>query len=168
MRPNLSIVPEFYHKYINQVPENDLMDAFKIESPLLIEFFESIPKEKQDYRYGDDKWTIKEVLQHIIDAERVFAYRALRFARKDPTPLPGFDENLFATNAKIENRNWNDLLEEFKVVRRSSGYLFGSFDIEQLHASGISNNNPSNVLAFGYVVIGHAIHHQKIIKERYL
>src|SRR5258706_2491759 len=168
MRPNLSLVPEFYHKYINQVPENELMDAFKKESPLLIQFLESIPKEKQDYRYGEDKWTIKEVLQHIIDAERIFNYRALRFARKDPTPLPGFDENLFAANAKIENRNWNDLLEEFKVVRRSSEYLFDSFDEEQLNATGISNNHPSYVLAFGYVVIGHSIHHQKIIKERYL
>jgi hypothetical protein len=168
MRPNLSLVPDSYHKYISQVPGNELMDAFKKEGPLLIQFLESIPKEKQDYKYGEDKWTIKEVLQHIIDAERVFDYRALRFARKDPTPLPGFDENLFAANAKIENRNWNDLMEEFKVVRKSSEYLFGSFDEEQLNATGISNNHSNYVLAFGFTVIGHSIHHQKIIKERYL
>ena len=168
MRPDLSTIPEFYHNYINQVQENELMEAFKKEGPLLINFFKNITKEKQDYRYGSGKWTIKEILQHIIDAERVFGYRALRFARKDPTPLPGFDENLFAKNAKIENRNWNDLLEELKIVRKSSEYLFGSFNEEQLNASGISNNNPMYVLAFGYVIVGHSIHHQKIIKERYL
>jgi DinB superfamily len=168
MRPDLSLVPEFYHNYINQVPENDLMEAFQKESPLFIQFMENIPKEKQDHRYAAGKWSIKELLQHLIDAERVFSYRALRFARKDTTPLPGFDENLYTANAKIENRNWKDLLEEFKSVRRSSEYLFGSFDEEQLSAQGISSNHSIYVLAFGYIIVGHSIHHQKIIKERYL
>ncbi|MGH2565446.1 MAG: DinB family protein, partial [Ginsengibacter sp.] len=87
-RPDLTRVPEFYHNYINQVKENDLMEAFRIESPGFIQFFENIPSSKYDYRYAENKWTVKEVLQHIIDAERVFIYRALRFARKDATPLP--------------------------------------------------------------------------------
>ncbi|HYM92756.1 MAG TPA: DinB family protein [Chitinophagaceae bacterium] len=167
-RPDLTRVPEFYHNYINQVPENDLSEAFKNEGPGFIHFIETIPSVKYDYRYAENKWTLKEVLQHIIDGERIFAYRALRFARKDPTPLPGFDENLFAENSKASNRNWDDLLNEFKSVRASTEFLFNSFDKEQLESSGISNNHSNYVLAFGFVIIGHCLHHKKIIKERYL
>jgi len=167
MRPDLSRVPQFYHNYVNHVPQDELIDAFNTETPVFIHFLENIPPDKYDYRYADNKWTIKEVLQHIIDAERVFAYRALRFARKDPTSLPGFDENLFADNAKASARNWNDLVEEFKTVRMASEYLFVSFDGDQLDAAGTANNNSIYVLAIGYVVIGHSIHHMNVIKERY-
>ena len=168
MRPDLSRVPEFYHNYISQVPEDDIIEAFKKETLSLIHFLETIPSDKFDYRYADGKWTIKEVLQHIIDGERVFDYRALCFARKDPSPLPGFDENIFAKNSKADRRNWNDVLEEFKVVRKGSEFLFTSFDDEQLNTSGIASSHSNYVLAFGYIVIGHSMHHQKIIKERYL
>ena len=168
MRPDLSRIPQFYHNYINQVPQDDLREAFKVQTPAFIKFIESIPPDKYDYRYADDKWTIREVLQHIIDAERVFAYRALRFARKDATPLPSFDENLFAENAKADKRDWKEMVEEFKVVRKSSEYMFNSFDDDQLDATGISNSNPVYVLAIGFVIVGHAIHHMRITKERYL
>jgi uncharacterized damage-inducible protein DinB len=167
-RPDLSRVPEFYHNYINQVPENDLTIAFNNQSPVVTNFFQNLPANKIDHAYAEGKWTIKEMLQHIIDAERVFCYRALRFARKDPTPLPGFDENLFAGNAKADKRSWNDLLEEFKVVRKATEWLYNSFDEEQLDASGISNKSSNYVLAFGYISVGHALHHVNIIKERYL
>jgi hypothetical protein len=168
MRPDLSRVPEFYHNYISQVKEDDLLAAFANQTPALIRFLESIPKEKYDYAYASGKWTVKEVLQHLIDGERIFGYRALRFARKDPTPLPGFDENLFAETAKADKRKWNDLIEELKAVRKSSELLFKSFDNEQLDAAGISNNHSSYVLAFGYITVGHGIHHMKVISERYL
>jgi hypothetical protein len=167
-RPNLTRVPEFYHNYINRVPENDLMTAFKNQSPVVTDFFQNLPADKIDHAYAEGKWTIKEMLQHIIDAERIFCYRALRFARKDSTPLPGFDENLFAENAKADKRSWNDLLEEFKVVRKATEWLYDSFDEEQLDASGISNKSSNYVLAFGYISVGHALHHVNIIKERYL
>lgn len=165
---DLSKVPEYYHKYTNQVPETDLMEAFKNETSAFIKLLDSIPSSKYDHRYAEGKWTIKEVLQHIIDAERVFAYRALRFARKDSTPLPGFDEKIFALNAKTDKRNWNDMVEEFKSVRRSSEQLFDSFDDEQLNAVGTASNASNYVLGFGYIIIGHSLHHMKIIKERYL
>src|SRR6188508_2238332 len=109
-RPDLARVPGFYHNYINQVPETDLMTAFKNQTPIALQFFQTMSPNKIDHAYAEGKWTIKEILQHIIDAERVFSYRALRFARKDPTPLPGFDENLFAENARVDKRTWNDLL----------------------------------------------------------
>jgi uncharacterized damage-inducible protein DinB len=144
------------------------MDAFKKESLVFIQFIENIPASKYDYRYTEGKWTIKEILQHTIDAERVFNYRALCFARKDPTPLPGFDENTFAANAKTDKRNWNELLDEFKTLRKSSEQLFSSFDDEQLNADGISNKHSNYVLGFGFILIGHSLHHKKIIEERYL
>src|SRR5678815_2319337 len=167
-RPDLTRVPDFYHNYINQVPDNDLMTAFKNQTPVVIKFFENIPADKIDYAYAEGKWTIREVLQHLIDGERVFSYRSLRFARKDPTPLPGFDEKLFAQTANAEKRNWIDLLEEFKAVRKASEWLFGSFDEDQLNADGLSNNHPNYVLGFGYIMVGHCIHHMNVIKERYL
>jgi hypothetical protein len=168
MRPDLSRVPVFYHNYINHVPQDDLLDAFNVQSPAFITFLENIPPEKRDYRYDKGKWTIKEVLQHVIDSERIFAYRALRFARKDPTLLPGFDEKIFADNAKASGRDWNNLAGEFRVVRMSSEYLFTSFDEDQLDATGTANNSPVYVLGIGFIVVGHAMHHMKVIKERYL
>ena len=168
MRPDLSRIPAFYHNYINQVPQDELMDAFRVQGPAFVNFIEAIPTSKHDYRYAEGKWTIKEVLQHIIDAERVFAYRALRFARKDDTPLPGFDENLFAENAKADGRNWDDLVAEFKVLRKSSEHMFAAFDADQLDATGKANNHPVYVMGIGFIVIGHSLHHMRIIKERYL
>jgi hypothetical protein len=168
MRPDLLRVPKFFHNYISQVPENDLMDAFNAETPVFTRFLESIPTEKHNHRYADGKWTVTEVLQHIIDAERIFAYRALRFARKDQTSLPGFDENLYAANAKANRRDWEGLVGEFKVVRMSSEYMFASFDKEQLEASGSANNSSVYVLGIGFLLIGHSLHHMNVIKERYL
>lgn len=167
-RPDLSRVPSFYHNYINHVADDDLMKAFRNQTASFIQFLNSIPDEKQDYRYAEGKWTLKELLQHIIDAERIFCYRALRFARKDETPLPGFDENSYAENAKADKRKWKKLVKEFKAVRKATELLFASFDGEQLNASGISNNNSNYVLAFGFIAVGHCIHHQKIIEDRYL
>jgi hypothetical protein len=109
MQPDLSRVGPFYHNYINQVSEHEITEAFERESVSLFRFLETIPPEKYDHRYAEGKWTIKEIVQHLIDAERVFIYRALRFARKDTTPLPGFDENLFVENAKTEKRTWDKL-----------------------------------------------------------
>ena len=167
-RPDLSRVPVSFHNYINQVPEDDLSKSFKIQSETFIRFLESIPPDKYDYRYAEGKWTLKELLQHVIDAERIFCYRALCFARKDATPLPSFEENAYAENSKAQNREWNDLVEEFKAVRKATQFLFSSFDKEQLDSSGVSNKNPNYVLGMGFITLGHTLHHKKIIEERYL
>lgn len=168
MYPDLSRAGEWYHGYIKMVPQDDIKAAFSSKDNNLIAFLDSIPESKHDYRYAEGKWTIKEVLLHIIDAERVFAYRALRFARKDQTPLPAFDENLFAENSKASARQWSDLVDEFKHLRRSSEIFFNSLDEDQLEAGGISSGHPIYVRALGYIIIGHALHHQKILVERYL
>ena len=124
--------------------------------------------EKHDYRYAEGKWTIKEVVQHMMDGERVFTYRALRFARKDETHVPGFDENLFAQTAKADKRNWNEMVEEFAALRKASESMFASFDNEQLESEGVASERSIYVLGLGFIVAGHVNHHCGIIKERYL
>jgi len=167
-RPDLSRVPEFYHGYIRKVKEDDLIAGLKSSTKNLFELLNSIPAEKHDHKYAEGKWTIKEVVQHMLDGERVFTYRALRFARKDDTPLPGFDENLFAQTAKADKRNWTDLIEEFASLRKATEAMFASFDSEQLEQPGIASENPTYVLGIGYIVAGHVNHHCQVIKERYL
>ena len=167
-RPDLSRVPEFFHGYINKAKGDDVMTALHNSTSDLFSLLNSIPKEKHDYRYADNKWTIKEVVQHMLDGERVFSYRALRFARKDETPLPGFDENLFAQTAKADKRNWNDMIDEFTSLRKANEAMFASFDNEQLESSGVASERSIYVLGIGFIVAGHVNHHCQIIKERYL
>lgn len=167
-RPDLSRVPEFYYGYISTVKEDDLMAGLKSSTNNLFELIRSIPVDKRDHRYAEGKWTIKEVVQHMLDGERVFAYRALRFARKDDTPLPGFDENLFAQTAKADKRNWTDMVEEFAALRKANEVMFASFDKEQLECSGIASEKPTYVLGIGFILAGHVNHHCRIIRERYL
>jgi uncharacterized damage-inducible protein DinB len=167
-RPDLTRVPDYFHNYINQTDGDDLMKVLKNQTLSFEEFLNEIPKSKRNYRYAEGKWSIKEVLQHIIDAERVFAYRALCFARKDATPLPGFEENDYAANSKADQRKWKDLIKEFETVRRSTETLFDSFDDEQLDTAGTASGKSNYVLAIGFIIAGHANHHIKVTKERYL
>src|SRR5687767_14905294 len=119
MQPNLSQIPEFYHKYVQLVTEENLSQAFEKHATQFTSFLQAIPTEKWDYCYAEDKWSIKEVVQHIIDAERIFGYRALTFARKDNVALPGFDENKYASNSNADDRAPKDLLEELELVQKS-------------------------------------------------
>ncbi len=167
-RPDLSRVPEWYHRYINQVQENDLLKALETQTVFFTKFLKKIPQEKRNYRYAKGKWTIKEMLQHIIDAERIFAYRALCFARKDTTALPGFDENEYAFHSKAAKRNWDEMTEEFKALRKANEILFGSFDKQQLDTTGTASGKPVYVLAIGFILVGHIDHHVNVLKERYL
>ena len=167
-RPDLTRVPEFYHNYIKQVPENDLMTAFKNQTPAVVHFFQNIPANKIDYAYAEGKWTIREMLQHIIDAERVFSYRAVTFSRLDTTPLPGFDENTWAANAGATERSWNELQEEWRLLRKSNILLYESFSDHQLGFHGQANGRPLNAFTLGFIIPGHVAHHMRIIKERYL
>ena len=167
-KPDLSTVPEWYHRYINQVQEEDLDKAIQTNTETSIQFLHSIPEEKWNHRYADDKWSIKEMIQHIIDAERIFSYRALCFARGEKTSLPGFEENDYAAASKADTRSKEELIEEFETVRKSIQQLFNSLDEEQLHSVGIANNNFISVNAIGFIIPGHVQHHINILRERYL
>jgi len=157
-----------FQRYIDLVKEDDVVKALKKNSRDFKKFIKKIPKKKIDFAYAEGKWTIKEIVQHIIDAERVFTYRSVSFARRDSTALPGFDENTWAANAQPGKRKWEDVLKEFKAVRKGTELLFESFDHDQLLSPGIASNNNINALALGYICSGHVSHHMNIIKERYL
>ena len=167
-RPDLTRVPEYFHNYISQAEGDDLGDVLKKQTRAFVKFLDDIPKSKRNYRYAEGKWTIREVLQHVIDAERIFAYRALCFARKDATPLPSFEENSYASHSKAEQRKWKDLVNEFRAVRQSTELLFSSFDEEQLDAAGTASGKSNYVLGIGFIIPGHANHHIRVVKEKYL
>ena len=159
----------FYTTYIDNVSEEyNLVEELEISLHSLIKFVQDIPMDKFDYRYAEGKWTIKDILQHLIDAERIFSYRALRFARNDKTDLPGFEENGYANVANAGDRNIMSLLTELSAVRHSTLLLFKNFSDEELLRQGTANNNTISVRAIGFVIIGHQNHHQRIFQERYL
>lgn len=158
----------YFQQYIDQVREEDLFKAFETQQPLIQELLSAVNEEKSSFAYAEGKWTLKELLQHIIDTERIFNYRALCFARKEAHSLPGFDENEYAANSNSGSRTWQELAHEFKVVRDSTLALYQSFSESVLNHCGTANNNTTSVLATGFITIGHFYHHKKVIEERYL
>jgi len=165
---DLSRVPQYYHKYIALASNMELQNAFDHYPSEFIDFLQSIPQEKWDFRYQEDKWSIKEMVQHIMDTERIFCYRALCFARKDKTPLPGFDENEYARNAMADARSKDDLISELVTIQSSTALLFKSFTEEMLNSEGVANGNSVYVKGIGFIILGHSQHHKKILIERYL
>lgn len=159
---------QFNATYINALENVELLEELEISLHDFIRFVREIPMDKFDYRYAEGKWTIKDIIQHIIDAERIFAYRALRISRNDPTPLPGFEENDYVENTDANSRSIQELLTELSAVRHSNLLLFKSFSNEQLTRMGTASNHPISVRALGFLIIGHQKHHQKVFQERYL
>lgn len=168
--PNLTpgTYPVFIEHYLPFIDTNTIAEATEKYSSSISEFFKNIPPEKAGYRYAAGKWNIKEMLQHIIDAERIFAYRAVTIARHDKTHLPGFDENSYAAASNADKRTWESLLNEFEFVRKSTDLLLQSFTEDQLQQSGTTNNEPNTAKALSFLVYGHILHHIKVLKERYL
>ena len=158
----------FYKTYIDVLGEVDLDDMLKNQLKNFPEFIESIPDATFHFAYAEGKWSIAEVLLHILDAERVFQYRALRFSRGDKTPLPGFDQDLFVVNSDCNSRSKKNLIEEYKAVRNATITLFSSFDRPVLDLKGTASDLEWSVAALGFVICGHQKHHRNIIRQRYL
>ena len=159
--------PEYYLTYIDLVDDDDiniLLDGGGID--FFLEHFDLLNK-IGDRVYAEGKWTIKQLVQHLIDCERIFQYRILRFLRNDETDLPGFDEDHYANNATAANRSLEGLIEEFQIVRLSSQALFGNLSKEDLLKTGSANGVKISVLAMGFILVGHPLHHANVIKERY-
>ncbi len=161
-------VPTFYHNYIKLVKVASLSDALEQHGTELPQLLQNINDAQWSFRYAPGKWSIKEVVQHIIDTERIFCYRALCIARGESAALPGFDENKYAANSKAESRTSTSLLQEFEAVQGANRLLFASFDEAQLAATGTANGNSIYVEGIGYIIAGHCRHHLKILQERYL
>lgn len=168
MRPAKEDYIPYYHYYIELVKEQDLISALKSNKQTIAELISSIPESKADYAYAANKWTIKQVLNHIIDTERIFIYRALRFSRGDNQLVPPFDENLYAANASLSNSSIELLLKEFEIVRESSILFYQQLGEKELQLKGQTAAGTVSVLSIGYMICGHAVHHTNIIKERYL
>ena len=158
----------YFKAYMDKVGDVTLKEALDNGWEDTISFFEAIPESKLNYRYADNKWTIKDILLHLIDAERAFSYRALQFARSDNADLEGFDVNVFVENAHANLRTLEDLIGEYDAVRQSSIIMYNSFSPETLKRTGKANSNMLSVRAAGFLICGHEIHHKEIIKERYL
>lgn len=159
----------FYKTYINMIHESvDLIDGFEMGFRNIEAFFKSIPNEKLDYKYADDKWTIKEVFQHIIDTERIFMYRCLRVARHDKTALAGFEQNDYIVPSKANSKSIASLQEEYRTTRQYSIVLLKSLSDEDLKCIGQASGNVMSARSAAFSTIGHEIWHMNIIKERYL
>jgi len=166
-KSKLTQLPDYFDRYINLVPNVHLNTAlaengdsfFKDHYDQLIDLGDKV--------YAPEKWTIKDIIQHIIDTERIFSYRALRLARKDKTPLHGFDENLYAAHANATHRSLDNLTRELELVRQSTIHLFESFTEEDIMNVGICSGLQISVLALGFTIAGHGMHHINVIKERY-
>lgn len=160
---------EFYTGYLSKIPDNtSLKKGFEDDKENVIKFFSSISKDKLEYRYQPGKWSIKEVLQHIIDTERIFMYRVFRIARKDITPIEGFDQDIYIKPSGANDKTIEALLEEFKTTRLYSINLLNSISNENLCSIGVANNSPASARACAFILLGHSVWHMDIIKERYL
>ncbi|MBL8692700.1 MAG: DinB family protein [Planctomycetes bacterium] len=163
-----SEIPDFYHSDYEQLPESDGLTALMEQQRLWSELLAGIPDGRGSYRYAAEKWTLREVIGHVSDAERVFAYRLLRIARGDSTPLAPFDENAYVPQGRFERRAMGDLLEELALVRASTLALVKPLDAEQLGRFGTASGRPTSASGLAWLIAAHQRHHRVLVAERYL
>ncbi len=162
-------IGEFYWNYINLIPEEaELIEYLQKNTYEICEFLKSIPEDKWSFSYDPEKWNVAEVIQHILDTERIFQYRALCIARGENNPLPGYDHDFYAMNSGGENRSSESLIKEFRAIRESGIFLYKSFSDVMLKKKGNMNNMNATPRAIGFIIAGHSLHHKDIISKRYL
>lgn len=166
--PDPGTLPAFYKGYVQHVEHLDVLEALRHSGEIMYRTVKNIPEEKGMFRYAPEKWSVKELLCHVMDAERIFAYRALRFARNDTTPLAGFEENDYARQANAHARTVLQLAEEIKNLRQTTHDLFASFSADMMKRTGTANHTVVSVLNLGYIIAGHETHHRTVLLERYL
>lgn len=167
-RPSAGHFAPFYAGYIDRVGDEDVLALLDEEFEPTVAMFRELREEQLLFRYAPDKWSVKQLLGHLIDSERVFQYRALRFARADQTPLPGFEENDYAQQGAFDARPIEELLAEFAAVRQSSLTLLRGFGPEIFERTGVANGSVMSVAAIAWVMVGHQRHHLVVLRERYL
>lgn len=168
-KPQSGEFAPYIAEYIKWVPDEGLLIDYLRQNMIhTTELIGNLPEDKLTYRYAPGKWTVKDILCHITDGERVLAYRALRAARNDTTELPGYDQDLFAPNANANNRGIKSLLNEFHTVREATISLFNNLERNTYLNSTVAGGHPLSVRAAGYFIAGHELHHVNVIKERYL
>jgi hypothetical protein len=158
----------YFRNYVNLVPEFDILEALEYSSNHLLNLIKQLDESQLTFRYEEDKWSIKEILVHIMDTERVFNYRALRFARQDNSPLIGYDHDKYVLPSEADNREIEGIINEYKAQRQSTQLFFESMSSEMLSQQGVANDVNLSVRGIGYIISGHELHHLKVIQERYL
>jgi len=167
-RPQSNDYAPFYGKYVMLVPDGNFLEILETQPREMKQMLEPLTELQADFRYAPGKWSIKEILGHVIDAERIFAVRILRIARSDQTPLPGFEQDDYVRVSNAASRTLSDLLEEFAVVRRASIALIRSLDDASWLRRGTASGNEVSVLAIAFIIAGHALHHRNIFQDKYL
>jgi uncharacterized damage-inducible protein DinB len=167
-QPDANEYAPYYGKYIELVPAGDVVATLSRQLDSTLSLLRGLSESQGDSRYAPDKWSIKEVVGHIIDTERIFGHRTFRFARNDRTPLPGFNQNDYVRAANFDKRRLTDLAEEFEHVRRSNLYLLRSLDDEAWLRRGAANDAEVSVRALAYIIAGHETHHMQIVQTKYL
>lgn len=168
IRPAANECAEFYRGYIATAPEGDIRDTLAWSLDQTLGLLQKIPADREDFAYAAGKWTVKEVVGHIADAERVFAYRALRFGRGDETPLASFEQDDYVRRGRFGARTLADLAAEFEHLRRANLLLFLGFEPEALFRKGVASGREISVRALLWIMAGHELHHGNILRERYL
>jgi hypothetical protein len=166
-RPQPSEYAPFYETYVSLIPGNDIVPILEAQRLQMIQLFAARSERDGNFRYAPGKWTVKEVLGHVNDAERIFSYRALRIARGDTTPLSGFEQDDYVRGGGFANRSLADLAEEFAHVRAASVALFRSLGKDAWTLRGVASNHEVSVRAMAFIVAGHELHHRRILEERY-
>ena len=167
MRPSEKDYAPYYKGYISQIKGDDILNILEEQLNTATKIFSSIPEEKGSHAYAEGKWSVKEVMGHMIDTERIFAYRALCIARGEKESLPGMEQDDYVKEAGFNKRSLKDLANEFTFVRKSNLALFNSFSEKELNKRGIASNNEVTVRAILFIIAGHGMHHIKILKEKY-
>jgi uncharacterized damage-inducible protein DinB len=167
-RPAPDEYAPYYGTYINKVADGDVVQVLRGQFPGTLAYLRAIPESRGGHRYAEGKWSIREVVGHIADAERVFAYRALRFARNDSTPLPGFDENAFVANARFDDRTLASLIDEWAAVRAATAAQFDAFFPDEWLRGGTASGKHMSVRALAWVIAGHELHHLGVLRDRYV
>ncbi len=167
-RPDPTEYAPYFGAYIAQVPQGDVLDLLARQIDHTRALLSDIRESDANFRYAERKWSIKEVIGHLADTERIFVYRALCFARQEPAPLPGFDENEYVRCANFGSRSLADLLAELRTVRAATISFFSSLDAEELGRRGVANQREYTVRSIAYIIAGHERHHGSILRDRYL
>lgn len=167
-RPQTTEAADYYFRYIDLITSDDIVTALRNQTSEMLQLLSGISEEQSLYSYAPGKWTIREVLNHVNDGERIFAGRALWFARGFTDPLPSFEQDIAVQNAEANNTSWADLVEEFRNVRISTLSLLKTLPPEAWDRTGVASDNPASVRAIAYIIAGHVAHHIGVLREKYL
>jgi hypothetical protein len=167
-KPEQNEYPSYYNRYVKLIEDDDLLSVLDRQRNEMIRLLNNIGEEAAGFRYAENKWSIKEVVGHVMDVERIFCYRALRFSRQDQTPLAEFDDDAYIQAANFDSRSLISLSDEYRAMRECTYALFSGFDEMMINNEGIAGSQTFSVRSVGFIIAGHEFHHMNVLREKYL